>query len=170
MIESIASILRSLVMFLTLALVFFIGWKSYQAWKFIEAKFARVDRYLQQADEILGQHDRKFSSLERLIDRVRPGEPAPELKTDPTPIPIEETYIQNPLRPTVILFSIEGCGPCEQWWRDKAPEWIRAGWVVKREASQTNQPTPYWKVWDGKKWLDFQRRLDFDVYKAAGGL
>jgi len=162
-IESIASIVRSLVMFLTLALVLFVGWKGYQAWKFIEDKFTRVERYLQQADEILGQHDRKFSTLEKLINRIKDPVGSPELKAG------SETLTTS-LKPTVILFSLEGCGPCEQWWRDSAPEWIRAGWQLKKEISQTSQPTPYWKVWDGKKWLDFQTRLDFGAYKAAGGL
>lgn len=163
MIESIASIFRSLVMFLTLALVVFIGWKCYQAWKVIEDRFSRVDRYLQKADEILGQHDRKFSTLERLISRIKDPVGSPETKAS-------ASEIQHPEKPTVILFSLDGCGPCEQWWRDRAPEWIKAGWVVKKEISSTSQPTPYWKVWDGKKWLEFQTRLDFEVYKAAGGL
>jgi hypothetical protein len=173
-IDSIASILRSIVLLLALLLVVFVGWKGYQTYKAIEAKFAKIEKYFAKLEGVIGEHD---GAIHRISDTIRKWKisdrmivPSSEIEADQTPIPIDNTYIE-PVRekPTVILYSINGCGPCEQWWRDQAPLWIRAGWDVKRETSTINRPTPYWKVWDGSKWMEFDRTLTIEKYKSAGG-
>lgn len=176
MIGKILQVFQTLVL---LAAIVGFGFVTYQGYKLYRNVADRMDQIGQWIDRFANQEKRwmkseeRIDALQKMLERLKPGEARTIQdvieEADPTPIPIDETYVQEPVKPFVVLYSIEGCGPCEQWWRDQAPQWIKAGWIVKRETSTSNRPTPYWYVWDGEKafWID--GKLDMDSYKRAGG-
>ena len=72
-------------------------------------------------------------------------------------------------KPTILLYSLPGCPPCEKWWRDEGPGWVAAGWIVKRKQSTTSRPVPYFTLYDGAQFFDYLGRQDIDKFKFDGG-
>lgn len=162
-----------------LAAIIGFGVVTYQGYKLYRGVADRMDQIGQWIDRFQNQERRwarceeRIDELKKLFDRIRPGESRTIedviKEADPTPIPIDQTVIQKPLKPTVIMQSMEGCGPCEDWWRNNAARWEAAGWTVKRENGTDAGPFPWFRVWDGEKWLTVRDRLTLESYKRAGG-
>jgi hypothetical protein len=170
----IGSIFDRIVMVLTMAGVLAFGYVGYQAYSAVKTKLDAVGKWISKIDGLLGDQERRFGIFDRRqkefesrirgLGEMRVGRDADSPKSDPVQPAIEAE------KPTVWLYSIEGCTPCEQWWISEASKWIAAGWEVKRKMSTSNRPTPYWRVWDGVKWMEFDRTLNMQTYKKAGGL
>ena len=92
----------------------------------VHQQIEKVERWVEAIDATLANHatiiHKQADVVHRLIDRLKPGE-----SPTPSSLPKQEDELFDRGKPTVVLYSIEGCGPCEQWWRDQAPQWIANG-------------------------------------------
>lgn len=145
---------------LVLGLGAFVTYKGYQVYVAVQARMSQIDEWIKRfVDREKHWHrcETKINAIEEKFAEAAASRSDTPAKPD------------TPSRPTVILYSIPGCDPCERWWRDDAPKWIANGWDVTRKTSNTADPTPYFDVWDGAKWMRVDGRLDADTYRKAGG-
>jgi hypothetical protein len=142
-----------------------------------------VERWVSAIDETIAKHatilQKHEGAVSRLIDRIRPGdaprdspnEGSEQSKLQPSSQPGIPTDIGlfDVGKPTVLMHSLPGCRPCKEWLRDEAPDWLAAGWVVKSTQSKTSKPTPYWTLYDGKKFFEFTNATEMAKLKFDGG-
>jgi len=110
-----------------------------------------------------------------------PKPPKPKPKPDPDIPPddigpqskavatVQDANLFDNGKPTILLYSLPGCPPCEKWWRDEGPGWVAAGWVLKRKQSTTTRPVPYFTLYDGAQFFDYLSQKDIDKFKFDGG-
>jgi len=82
---------------------------------------------------------------------------------------VQDQHLFENGKPTILLYSLPGCPPCEKWWRDEGPGWVAAGWIVKRKQSTTSRPVPYFTLYDGAQFFDYLSQKDIDKFKFDGG-
>lgn len=161
MIAKVISAFQTLVLVAALIGGGVVVYQGYQVYRAISDRIAKIDAWIDR----FGDREKKWFGFESRIDKLELAEL--KRKQAGKPPPIEAAKL--PISPTVIMYSIDGCGPCEQWWQEHADAWRKAGWAVRRETSTTSQPTPYWHVWDGTKWMVVAGKLDINTYRSAGG-
>lgn len=143
----------------------------------VHEQIEKVERWVEAIDATLAKHaviiQKQGDAVHRLIDRIRPGEPGDAPRDSPEAPPVNPDTANSdifvPGKPTVLLYSLNGCEPCERWLREQAPRWVASGWAVKRKLSTSKRPTPYWLVYDGTRFMEFDTVLTPEVYRAAGG-
>lgn len=51
--------------------------------------------------------------------------------------------------PTIVMHGSTSCGPCNNWWKNKKPEWKRMGWFVRKVTEiDFVRPLPWYEVTD----------------------
>jgi len=137
----------------------YVTYQGYQLYSAISNRMKQIDGWIDRFTD----RERRWSRFESRIESLELAELKRSEKRESSGAP------KVPMTPTVILYKLDGCGPCEQWWREHSDAWRNAGWVVKSETSKTSQSTPYWDVWDGEKWMRFDRTLTLESYRKANG-
>lgn len=132
------------------------AWQGYRVYRAVQDRLEKVDRWIDR----FADGEKRWFGFESRIEQLEVFRAQQQERSGAAKVA---------MKPTVVLYSIEGCGPCEQWWREDSEAWRAAGWVVRRETSTTSQPTPYWDVWDGEKWMRVAGKLNLDTYRSAGG-
>lgn len=139
----------------------FVVYKGYQIHRAMQDRVTQIDEWIKRFINREKDWSRCEDRLQQLESKIYNAKT--EQKLD------EDSVLVTPSRPTVILYSIPGCEPCERWWRETATQWINQGWDVKRKSSATKQPTPYFDVYDGDKWFRVNELLTLESYRNAGG-
>jgi hypothetical protein len=159
MIAKFLSAIQTLVLIAVLIAGAFVTYQGYRVYRAVSERLEQVDAWIKRFSDQERQWFRLGSRIEKLeVERDLAKQKKEKIEA-----------AKLPLKPTVIMYSMDGCGPCETWWREQAEPWRLAGWAVRRETSTTSEPTPYWDVWDGEKWFRVAGKLNLESYRSAGG-
>jgi hypothetical protein len=164
MISKIVTVIQSLVLFAVMT----VGcYATYQGYKIYLDIRDRVEQMGQWIDRFAMQEKRWLRHVEdseiRMLELKDNLEKLNEVK-QPENKPVQELN-----KPTVLMFGSESCGPCRQWWSENAKAWMDRGWIVEKRIDESGRAIPYWRVYDGSKWIEINSRLTFDSYRQAGG-
>lgn len=166
-------VLQSITFVAYLCLALCVGVVVYK----VHLQIEKVERWVEAIDATLAGHanilKKQQDAVHRLIDRIKPGqdagEPAPkESESASEPAIKQDAALFERGKPTVLMYCLPGCKPCEEWWRDKAPVWTKAGWSVKKKQSTTNKPTPYWTVYNGERFFEFDDVESLELFSVTG--
>ena len=105
MIAKVISAFQTLVLLAALiggGVVVYQGYKVYRA---IADRIAKIDAWIDR----FGDREKKWFGFESRIEQLEVSIAQQQEKSGAA---------KPPMTPTVVLYSIEGCGPCERWWRE----------------------------------------------------
>jgi len=70
----------------------------------------------------------------------------------PEPANSDPVTGHEPDGPTIVMVSLQGCGPCEQWW-DQHEKWDAVGWSVQKVYGAPDVTAfPTFRIYHGGEW------------------
>jgi hypothetical protein len=126
---------------------------------------ARID--LQQAETL----DR-LGSIEQAIESIKSPVSEPEsVQIAATPEPVEQSPSDRPAKATVIMYSIPGCGWCDQWQIKHERQLLDKGWAVQRVTDTDRQFAKYpsFRVFAKNRWQTHNGYMSFTALRELLG-